>query len=280
MKLTLLMENNSLYCKYYHAEHGFSAYIEDEGKKILYDTGYSAAFIKNAEDMGIDLTAIDYLVVSHGHLDHGGGVKHLIQYYQQKGVTRKPIALLTSPEAFYPKYDFNIEQDQGMGIELEPVQKYFDVRFVTKPFNLTSNLIYLGNVPRANSFECATPQAPKKLKDGVWIDDYVIEDTQLAYKHKNGNEVSVITGCSHNGICNIIEYAKNVTGVGNVNTVIGGLHLQNPSKELMDSTLGYIKQANIGVFYPCHDTDFKCKVALFGVSNIEQAGVGLSLDLV
>ena len=73
MKLILLVENNSLYDTFFHAEHGFSAYVEDEGKKILYDTGYSDAFIKNAEQMNIDLTDLDYVIVSHGHYDHCRG---------------------------------------------------------------------------------------------------------------------------------------------------------------------------------------------------------------
>ncbi len=276
MKLTLLVENTCLYNTYYYAEHGFSAYIEDEGKKILYDTGYSDVFIGNAEKMGIDLTAIDYLIISHGHLDHARGARHLVEYYRQKGVTRKPVLLMVSPEAFFKKYDFEIQKDQGMDVDQKTLEEFFDIRFETKPLHLTKNLIYLGVVERKNSFECQTPQKAKKLKDGQWIDDFIMEDTQLCYKH--GDEVVVITGCSHNGICNIIEYAKKVAGADKVNTVIGGLHLQEPSKELLAATLGYIGKANIKTFYPCHDTDFRSKMALSKISNIEEAGVSLTLE--
>ena len=277
MKVTLLLENNSLYNTYFHAEHGFSAYMEDDGTKVLYDTGYSNAFIKNAEQMGIDLTAIDYLVISHGHLDHACGAKHLLGYYREKAVTRKPVLLMVSPEAFNRKYDFQLEKDQGMNVTQEEMAEFFDIRFEAKPVNLTKNLIYLGVVERNNSFECQMPQNAKMFKDGEWVDDYILEDTQLCYRHKN-NEVSVITGCSHNGICNIIEYAKKVTGADKVNTVLGGLHLQSPSKGLMDSTIEYVKNANIGTFYPCHDTDFKCKLALAQVANMGEAGVSLTLE--
>ena len=277
MKLTLLVENNSLYNTYYHAEHGFSAYIEDEGKKIVYDTGYSDAFIKNAEQMGIDLTTIDFLIISHGHLDHARGAKHLVEHYRKRGVTHKPVLMMVSPEAFFRKYDFDLEKDQGMDVDQETLKEFFDIRFVAAPIHLTTNLIYLGAVERNNSFESQTPQKAKKLKAGKWVDDFILEDTQLCYKHGN-NEVSVITGCSHNGICNIIEYAKKVAGADKVNTVIGGLHLQSPSKELMNSTLDYIRKANIHTFYPCHDTDFKSRVALAEVSNVEEAGVSLALE--
>ena len=277
MKIVLLLENNSIYNTYFQAQHGFSAYMEDEGKKIVYDTGYSDAFIKNAEQMGIDLTDIDYLVISHGHLDHACGVKHLIDYYREKGVTHKPVLLMVSPDAFLRKYDFELQKDQGMNVDQKTIEEFFDLRFETKPVNLTKGLIYLGMVERNNDFECQTPQKAKQLKDGEWLDDYILEDTQLCYKHAN-NEVSVITGCSHNGICNIIEYAKKVTGVDKVNTALGGLHLQSPSPELLQSTLDYFRKADVKTFYPCHDTDFKCRVALAQVANVEEAGVGLTLE--
>ena len=95
----------------------------------------------------------------------------------------------------------------------------------------------------------------KKLIGEEFVEDYVDEDTQLVFKHKNG-EISIITGCSHNGICNIMSYAKKVTGIDNINCVVGGLHLQSPSEYLLSSTLDYVKKANIKNFYACHDTDF------------------------
>jgi len=277
MKLTLLLENNCLYNTYFYAQHGFSAYIDDEGKKIVYDTGYSDIFIKNAELMNINLTDIDFLIISHGHLDHACGLKYLVNYYKEKNVRNKPKLIMVSPEAFYPKYDFELKKDQGMNMDQKILQEFFDIQFIEKPYYLTKKLIYLGVVERKNNFECQEPQKAKKLKDGKWIDDYIFEDTQLCFKHDNG-EVSIITGCSHNGICNIIEYAKKISGANKVNTVIGGLHLQNPPKEVMDATLEYIRMANIKNFYPCHDTDFKSKMEIAKIANIEEAGVSLTLE--
>lgn len=277
MKLTLLVENNSLFCKFFIAEHGFSAFIEDDGKKILYDTGYSDAFIKNAEKMGFDLTAIDYLILSHGHYDHTGGVKHLLAYYEAKGVTHKPVLLITSPELFLKKYNFEIEEDQGMDVDLETLKKYFDVQMSQEVRKLTPKLYYLGAVPRKNSFEGRLPQVAKKLKDGQWVPDLVDEDTQLAYLHGD-NQVSVITGCSHNGICNIMAYAKKVTKADKINTAIGGLHLQAPPKVLLDATMDFVQQEKIDTFYACHCCDFKSRIALSSVSNVEEAGVGLELN--
>lgn len=276
MKMTLLTENNSLFCKFFWAEHGFSAYIEDDGKKILYDTGYSQAFILNAEKMGIDLTAIDYMILSHGHYDHTGGVKHLLKYYRDKGVTRKPIFMFTDPELFLRKYDFEMDEEQGIDVTLEDIEEFFTVERCEEVKKLTPKLYYLGKVARNNSFEGRLPQVAKKLKDGEWVKDFVVEDTQLAFLHGD-NQVSVITGCSHNGICNIMAYAKEVTGADAINTAIGGLHLQSPPKELLQATMDYVQQEKIKTFYACHCCDFKSRIALSTISNVEEAGVGLEL---
>ena len=81
MKITVLAENsvcksNSLNVK---AENGLSLFIEFDERKILFDTGQSDLFIHNARKMGIDLSQVDYLVISHGHFDHGGGLKHFLK---------------------------------------------------------------------------------------------------------------------------------------------------------------------------------------------------------
>ena len=77
MKITVLTENTSscgLPC-----EHGLSLYIESNGKRILFDTGQTALFAENAERLGIDLSAVDICVISHGHYDHGGGLGRFLE---------------------------------------------------------------------------------------------------------------------------------------------------------------------------------------------------------
>ena len=80
MKLTVLVDNNTLIDRYFLAEPGLSFLIEDGDTVVLFDTGYSDIFLKNAWKIGLSLTNIDYLVLSHGHLDHTWGLEPLIKY--------------------------------------------------------------------------------------------------------------------------------------------------------------------------------------------------------
>lgn len=280
MKTTLLIENHSLFNKFYNAEHGYSAWIEDEDIKVLYDTAYSDKFILNAEAMGIDLRTADYVIISHGHYDHCGGLKYLIQYYKENAMFRKPVLLMASEDIMLKKYQFEWNCSLGMDVSMDVLNQYFDVRFVSEPLWLTKNLVFMGITEITNDFERVVPQSPKVFKDGKWQDDYVPEDTQLCYLHKNGKEVSVIASCAHYGICNIMEYAKKITGAAHVNTYLGGSHLRSDEvpQHQMDKTCAYVSKEKIDRFYICHDTDLPCVLQLANACPAMEAGVGLIVE--
>ena len=115
------------------------------------------------------------------------------------------------------------------------------------------------------------------LKNGKWSGDYVIEDTQLAFRHKDGENVSVIAACAHYGICNIMEYAKKITGAKYIHTYLGGSHLRSDevSEKQMDETCKYVKKNKINRFYICHDTDLPCIIQLANACPALEAGTGL-----
>jgi 7,8-dihydropterin-6-yl-methyl-4-(beta-D-ribofuranosyl)aminobenzene 5'-phosphate synthase len=107
VKLTVLVDDNMSDCRRLLAEHAFF-YIEDDGKKILFDTGYSDVFIKNAISLGINLLDLDYIVLSHGHYDHTWGLTHYMVLYmsalEQKQKVKKP-TIITHPDTFLEKYE-------------------------------------------------------------------------------------------------------------------------------------------------------------------------------
>lgn len=102
------------------------------------------------------------------------------------------------------------------------------------------------------------------------------DDSALVYKSPDG--LVIITGCSHSGICNIIEYSKKVCGDNRIIDVIGGFHLIQPSPIQSEGTLDYFKNQKINAIHPCHCTNLEYKIKLSKYSSVKDVGVGLSLN--
>ncbi len=277
LKLTVLLDNNTFIDRYFYGEPGVSYFIEDEGFNILFDTGYSDAFIKNANKMNIDLRNINSIVISHGHIDHTRGLVHLITNCIEGTVEKTKYnmpSLIAHPLTFEHKEDPE-EGYIGSILGEEKLNKYFNMRLSKEPIWLTDKLVFLGEIARENHFENKTPVG-KTYEDGKEIDDYVLDDSALAYKSLYG--IVIITGCSHAGICNIIEYAKKVCGDDRIVDVIGGFHLLNPSENVIKSTCDYMRKGNVKQIHAAHCTDLKSKIELAKAVEVNEVGVGLVLE--
>lgn len=278
MKIVVLTDDNVIENKKLLAEHGLCFYIEDSGKKILFDTGFSDVFIKNAIELGINLLDLDYIILSHGHYDHTWGLFHYLQFLtssSKKGYQYKKPTLITHPSTFLEKYEDG-EGEIGSIISLLKLKKFFDVHLSTQPYNISQNLIYMGEIPRTNCFEANEPMG-KVLINGEYCDDFVMEDSALIYS--KDNFLSIITGCSHSGICNIIEYVKKLSGDVSIKSIIGGFHLLGTVDEKLDRIVDYMYKQNILKIYPCHCIDFEAKKKLSDKLNVENIGVGAEIHL-
>lgn len=273
MKLIVLVDDTVADSKRLIAEHGLCFYIEDEGKKILFDTGCSDVFIKNATSLGINLLDLDYIVLSHGHYDHTWGLTHYLSFYinalECNCNVKKP-TILTHPDTFLEKYEKGIGEI-GCLLTEDKLKKCFNVITTKEPYHLTQHLIFLGEIPRLNNFEAKEPME-KVFHNNKYEDDFVFEDSAMVFK--DNNEFSIITGCSHAGICNIIEHAKNICKQTNISYIVGGLHLIDTDKGKMNQICKYLKQQNIKEIYPCHCTDFNAKVSLSNEFELKNIGVG------
>lgn len=276
MKLTVLVDNNTLIDRYFFAEPGIALYIEQGGKRILLDVGYSDIFIKNAQKMNIDLRVLDYVVLSHGHLDHTWGLDPLVRLYVEskiESIPHKKPTVLAHPLAFFSKkFD---EMEIGSLISQDKLSKNFPIKLSKDPIWLTERILFLGEIERKNDFEGKKPIGSIIKPDGE-EPDYLYDDTALVYKSAQG--LVIITGCSHSGICNIIEQAKKLCKEERVIDIVGGLHLLDPSKEQLQGTLEYLKQLNPKQMHACHCTDLNSKIALSEVVNLKEVGVGLVLE--
>jgi len=276
MKLTILTDNNTLIDRYLMAEPGFCVHLEVDGVKILLDTGYSDVFLRNASKMDLSLRDLDVVALSHSHIDHTWGLEPLIRYFTESAFEKlscKRPRLLYHPDSLLSR-TFHQTDEFGMLMTESRLGRYFDLLPTKEPYFITENLAFLGEIERRFDFEAKTPIG-KVLVDGSLQDDFMQEDSALAYNSSQG--LVIITGCSHSGICNIIEQAKAVFKTDIVLDVIGGFHLQKPKPSQLEGTLQYFSQLKPTSLHACHCTDLQSKIRLAAVAPIEEVGTGLTL---
>ena len=275
MELTVLVDNNTLIDRYLLAEPGLSLLIEDEEITVLFDVGYSAIFLENAAKLGKQLDNLDYLVLSHCHLDHTWGLGPLIRYATELHIEQRPFkrpTLVAHPEVFASVRVEGIGEI-GCLLSAEKLAKHCTLQLSAAPQALSSRLMFLGEIPRRNAFEARCPIGRREGAEGG---DQVIDDSALVYRTSKG--LVIVTGCSHAGICNIIEYAKEICGDNRVVDIVGGLHLLNPPTDQLQGTLAYLDKLQPQAVHACHCTDLPSKIALSHVVPLYEVGVGLTIS--
>lgn len=257
MKLYVLTENTA--SGKFFAEHGLSYYIEYDSH-ILFDTGHSSVFAQNAKKLNLNLDDIKTVVLSHGHWDHGNGLKFLNEK-----------ELVCHPDVFQKRYSKNGKDNIGLELSFSELNEKFDITYTRIPFPVSSKIIFLGEIPRINSFEAQTTTF--EFSDGK--EDYLLDDSGLVVKLEN--EIIVISGCAYSGICNIIEYAKKITGISKIRAVIGGFHLKQNNKQTQE-TINYLKAQDIQEIYPSHCTELPALAAFHSEFNTKQLKAGMVLS--
>lgn len=217
-------------------EHGLSFYIEHDQKKILFDTGASSLFLENATKLGIDLKGIDLVVLSHGHFDHGDGLRFI-----------RDIPLVCHPSCFVKRYHRGGIRNLGLELSRAEISERFDLQLHREPFQISEHIFFLGEIPRMTGFEAK--ETPYILEGGE--EDFIIDDSGLACI--TGQGLVVISGCAHSGICNLIRYASEVTGIDTVSAVIGGFHLKDTGSKTV-KTIEYLKELQVEKVLPSHCT--------------------------
>ena len=279
LTFTVLADNNTLTDRYFTGEPGLSFLLQTGGKKILFDTGYSGAFLANAEKMGIDLGDLDVVVLSHGHLDHSGGLVTLVRLLTEatiEDMAHRIPELVAHPLCFYPK-EIPPLQNIGSILDEAEVRRQFPVNLSRWPVWITDDLVFLGEIPRKFAFEQTDPGKRRiHLPDGRIEPDQLLDDSALVFRSDEG--LVIITGCSHAGICNITEYAREVCGELRVVAIIGGLHLLTPSLPRLTKTGEYLRDFKLQALYACHCTSLSSKIALAGYCPVKEVGVGMNVE--
>lgn len=236
--LTVLIENTTPEGSELVAEHGLSFFIETPQTKFIFDCGHTGAAFDNAKILGVDLSEIKIVALSHSHYDHAGGFKELLDF--------APIETVYTGENFWEE-KFSNEKYRGCGFD----EKFLSARGVKQiichdVIQLDENSWLVGNFKRVYNFETI----PKKFLRGVKkIPDDFSDEIVLVLR--SGNGLVLVTACSHVGILNIVANVRERFNLP-IYSVIGGLHLTGATKERISQTFNELKFLGVKKILPCH----------------------------
>lgn len=247
MRVTVLVENSVGRTLPIFGEHGLSFWVEYEGRKVLFDTGQRGAVVSNAALLGIDLKAVDAVVLSHGHSDHTGGLRAVLEFIGRK------VPIYAHPDLFTP-HRVSSPRDRYVGVpfareELEAAGAEFV--WVREPRVLFPGFWLSGEVPRRTTFEKGDPRM-YLVRDGERVPDTVADDLSIFAQTPRG--LVVLLGCAHAGVANIVEHARQITGVEKVAAILGGTHLGPAAPAQLEATIAYLKSLNLGLLAANHCT--------------------------
>ena len=240
LKITTLSENTADNLGLL-AEWGLSILVETDDGNILLDTGQTISVGHNAEKLGIDLRKVDKIVLSHGHVDHTGGLMNVL------GLIGKKIEIVAHPDVMDAKYGgkpagrrknialpYSLQQMENIGANF---------KLSKKPVKLTPDIMTTGEVPMFTDFEQIDPDRFFVKEDAIWHPDELNDDLALIINTSPG--LIIVLGCGHHGMINTLYHAQTLTGRKEIRMVVGGCHLINSSTERVYRTIAALKELDV-----------------------------------
>ena len=238
------------------AEWGLSILITTKNRCILLDTGISFNTTHNADRLGIDLSEVDKIILSHGHFDHTGGLHEVLRRTGE-------IEVIGHPDIWEPKYARVDDREFYAGIAFQRlVLESLGARFIftREPVMIGDGIMTTGEIPMVTDFEKIDPDVFVS-KDGTLQQDPMADDLALVIETEVG--LIVILGCAHRGIINTLYHAQNLTGNKIVYAAIGGAHLFRAPEIQIDKTVAALKDLGIKRLGLSHCTGFNAACRLF-----------------
>lgn len=241
MRLKILLEDKN-FNPALESEHGISIFVESDSLKFLFDCGQTEMTFRNAIKLGVDLSAINFVVISHAHYDHAGGFPALLKY--------------VTPKILYTGIDFWLEKFsrkennfvyRGAGFTAKNLADWnVEQKICHDVLKLDDKIFLVGNFARRFDFE----KIPAKFVRGEnKLPDTFSDEICMVIRGNDG--LNVIVGCSHVGILNIVSTIAERFNE-KIFRVIGGVHLNNADDERIEKTLAELKNFGVRDFKLCH----------------------------
>ena len=255
MEIITLIEN-LVYTRDLKAEHGLSFLIKTGDCKILFDVGQTGIVLDNLKLLGEDLKDVDFIILSHGHYDHTGGLERVLEVNKTAKVIMKKSAL----EEKYSNTAGNIRE---VGFKLRDIYKNYPNEFLIleKDYTLSEDIKVVTEIGEYTDFEKIEERLLVKDRDSYVPDKFQDELFLIIEKDE---KLNIITGCSHNGIINILRSAVDKTKRDSINLVLGGMHLselgikkgglKEKTDKKIEKTIEEFKKMNINKIYTNHCT--------------------------
>ena len=237
--ITTLSENTASTPIGLLGEWGLCILVESDKESLLLDTGLGIAAVHNGDLLNIDFNRIEKIILSHGHVDHTGGLKAIIS-------RTGPVDVIAHPDVWSKRFTHTPgyeERNIGNPFSKEEIKSAgASVSLSREPIWISEHIMTTGEIPMVTTYEDVDSNLYIE-ENGQRINDKVWDDQALVIKTDIG--LVVLLGCSHRGVINTLYHAREISGEERIHTVIGGTHLLRASEERLDETISEFKKLKV-----------------------------------
>ncbi len=274
-KITVLSENSVVKSGTLLGEHGFSALVERDDDRVLFDTGRGYVLLHNARVLGVDLGSIGKVAISHGHSDHTGGLGELFQDGKRRNV-------YAHPDIFHSRFH-EVSGGAPKPIGMPFCKSYLEglgavFHLSEEPQLICEGVMTTGVVPRRTPFETGDTTLVLGEEHGGGRDP-LSDDLSLVVEGESG--LIVLLGCAHAGVINILDHVRKMVPERPIKAVVGGTHLGKSGEDQMAATIEAMKGMGVEMVGASHCTGLAGSARLMAAlgDSFFFAGVGATVEV-